>query len=126
MAYLTFEEYGDMLLSEVTDEEFARLLPRASDFIDIQTQYFYKQHDLESDFELRRLAFKKSIGYQIEFMSTTGATTSYDINSPNSWSVGRTNVTESSASNGEAPNILSHEAISALSSVGLLYRGIRS
>lgn len=132
MAYLTLEDYveftGD---DELSAEEFGRLLPRASDFIDIQTRYFYQSNELELDTIMRRkIGFKKAIAYQIEFMSVTGALTSYDINTPQSWSVGRTSVSEASRFNAtgqnESPSIVSEDAIAMLSGTGLLYRGLRS
>lgn len=130
MAYITFQEFKELTgNSELEETEFNSLLYRASDFMNVQTRAFYQHNDLESDVsQFRRDRFKKAIAYQIEYMHDTGAKSSYDINTPQSWSIGRTSVTEASRYNStgqnEAPSIISEDAISMLSGTGLLYRGV--
>lgn len=130
MAYITFQEFKELTgNSELEEPEFNSLLPLASDFMDVQTRAFYQHNDLESDVsQFRRDRFKKAVAYQIEYMHDTGAKSSYDINTPQSWSIGRTSVTEASRYNStgqnEAPSIISEDAISLLSGTGLLYRGV--
>lgn len=130
MAYITFQEFQKLTgNSELEEKEFDSLLHRASDFMDVKTRAFYQQNELESDVsQFRRDRFKKAVAYQIEYMQDTGAKSSYDINTPQSWSIGRTSVTEASRYNStgqnEAPSIVSEDAISMLSGTGLLYRGV--
>ena len=125
--YLTFEEYTNLGYSEMNEEEFGKLITRASDYIDVQTRNFYQFNDLESDILFRKTKFKKAIALQVEYMQATGALSTHDVNTPQSWSIGRTSVTEASrySNNGrnEAPSIVSEDAIAALSGTGLLYRG---
>lgn len=129
MPYLTFEEFTSLIVNDdITPSEFDKLLVRASDFLDIETRNFYRFNDLESDIPFRRDKFKKAIAYQIEYMHVTEALTSYDINTPTSWSIGRTSVTEASrysnSGKNEVPSIVSEDAISMLSGTGLLFRGV--
>lgn len=129
MAYLTHEEYTGFGYSEIDKDVFDKLIVKASDFLDIQTRSFYQFNDLESDIGFRRTKFKKAVALQVEYMHETGATSTYEVNTPQSWSIGRTSVTESSrysnTGRNEAPSILSEDAISMLSGSGLLYRGSR-
>ncbi|MFK4955071.1 hypothetical protein ACI1TW_03185 [Lactococcus garvieae] len=125
MAYLTFEEYIKFGYQEVTEEDFKRLVVRASDVIDIRTRNFYRFHDLETDIEFRATQFKKAIALQIEYMSTIGAVSTADINNPTSWSLDGISVSNgnSGASGERTISIVSDEALELLSMTGLLYRG---
>lgn len=129
MSYLTFDEYKSFGYAEMKEEEFTQILPRAEDYLDTQTKNFYRFNDLESDIAFRKKKFKKAIGLQVEYMFTTGAMTTEDINGPQSWSVDGMSVTEASrysaTGKNEAPSILSEDAIAILSGTGLLYRGLR-
>lgn len=128
MAYLTFEEYGEFKYTEMTEEEFNRLIGKASDFMDSQTRNFYQFKDIELDVPFRRTKFKQAVALQVEYMFQSDATSSYDVNTPQAWSIGRTNVSEASrysnTGRNEAPSILSDDALLALSGTGLLYRGL--
>jgi hypothetical protein len=128
MPYLTHEEYKEFGYSEITEDDFTKLVGKASDFFDIQTRNFYQFHDLSKDIEFRKIKFKKAIALQIEYMQQTGATSTYEINTPQLWSIGRTSVSEASrysnTGRNEAPSIVSEDAIAALSGTGLLYRGV--
>lgn len=128
MAYLTFEEYGEFKYTEMTEEEFNRLIGKASDFMDSQTRNFYHFEDIELDIPFRRDKFKRALALQVEYMFQSDATSSYDVNTPQTWSIGRTNVSEASrysnTGRNEAPSILSDDALLALSGTGLLYRGL--
>lgn len=127
MAYLTFEEYTKFGYQEVTEEDFKRLVVRASDFIDIRTRNFYRFHDLETDIEFRATQFKKAIALQIEYMSTIGAISTADINNPTSWSLDGVSVSNGNSrlmDDGTAISIISEDAMEVLSETGLLYRGV--
>lgn len=129
MAYLTYDEYKKFGYQEVTEEEFKRLVVRASDFIDIRTRNFYRFHDLETDIEFRATQFKKAIALQIEYMATIGAVSTADINNPTSWSLDGVSVSNGNsrlADDGTAISIISEDALEVLSETGLLYRGVPS
>lgn len=93
MAYLTFPEYQKFGYQEVTEDDFKRLVVRASDVIDIRTRNFYRFHDLESDIEFRKNQFKKAIALQIERMAILGAVSTAEIDSPTNWSLDGVSVT---------------------------------
>lgn len=125
MTYLTYDEYKKFGYQEVTEEEFKRLVVRASDFIDIRTRNFYRFHDLETDIEFRAAQFKKAIAVQIEHMAILGAISTAEIDSPTNWSLDGISVSNgnSSASGEGTVNIISEESLELLSMTGLLYRG---
>ena len=125
MAYLTFPEYQKFGYQEVTEDDFKRLVVRASDVIDIRTRNFYKFHDLESDVEFRKNQFKKAIALQIERMAILGVVSTAEIDSPTNWSLDGVSVTNGSsgASGDNATSIVSDDALELLSMTGLLYRG---
>lgn len=128
MAYLTYEEYAKLGYEDMSANEFDQLIGKASDFIDSQTRNFYQFKKLEEDIPFRRDKFKKAVALQVEYMYQTGATSSYDVNTPQTWSIGRTSVSEASrysnTGRNEAPSIVSDDALLALSGTGLLYRGL--
>lgn len=125
MAYLTFPEYQSFGYQEVTEDDFKRLVVRASDVIDIRTRNFYRFHDLESDIEFRKNQFKKAIALQIERMAILGAVSTAEIDSPTNWSLDGVSVTNGGlgASGDNAMSIVSDDALELLSMTGLLYRG---
>lgn len=125
MVYLTFSEYQKFGYQEVTEDEFNRLVVRASDVIDIRTRNFYRFHDLESDIEFRKNQFKKAIALQIERMAILGAVSTAEIDSPTNWSLDGVSVTNggSGTSGDNATSIVSDDALELLSMTGLLYRG---
>lgn len=128
MAYLTQAEYEELHLEELATGSFETLERRASAYLDSQTRNYYQLNDLEQDIPFRRDKFKLAVALQIEYMTKTGATTSYDINTPQTWSIGRTSVSEASrysnTGKNEAPSIICEDAILALSGTGLLGRGL--
>lgn len=128
MAYLTQEEYKVLEFETLAEDNFKLLEKRASSYLDSQTRNYYQLNDLEQDIPFRRDKFKLAVALQIEYMVKSGATTSYDINTPQTWSIGRTSVSESSrysnTGKNEAPSIICEDAILALSGTGLLGRGL--
>lgn len=125
--YLSLKEYKRLVdkETELTDKDF-RKLRKASALLDIQTRRFYQRNDLESDIPLRRNAFKLAIAYQIEYMHEAEATTTFAMQEPDSWSIGRMSVSKSkggSSSTNEV-SLLSGDAMLQLSGTGLLYRGV--
>lgn len=61
-------------------------------------------------------------------MAESGSMTTQGLNTPNSFSIGRTTISKGSTTNSTGsdgkPNLLSDDAISLLTHTGLLYRGI--
>ena len=129
MAYLTYTEYEALGLSNLTPSEFNDLIGKASFVLDSQTRDFYQFADLESDMPYRKQKFKMAVALQVEYMHQSSATSTYEANTPQSWSIGRTSVSESSrysnTGRNEAPTIVCEDAILALSGTGLLFRGVR-
>lgn len=129
MAYLTLQEYNAFGYTKLKSDTFDELISKASDFLDSQTRDFYHYNDLEKDIEYRRTKFKKAVALQVEYMHQSGATSTYDANTPQSWSIGRTSVSEASrysnTGRNEAPSVICEDAILALSGSGLLFRGVR-
>src|SRR5699024_6236539 len=81
MPYLTYEEYNDFGFSEIAEDEFNKLIRKASDMIDSITRHFYKFNDINDDVEFRREQFKKAVGAQVEYFNEVGSTTYEGINS---------------------------------------------
>jgi len=126
--YLSLKEYKRLVDrdTELTEKDFRKLLRKASALLDIQTRRFYQRNDLESDIPMRRNAFKLAIAYQIEYMHEVDATTTFGMQEPDSWSIGRMSVSKSkgvSSSTNEV-SLLSGDAMLQLSGTGLLYRGV--
>lgn len=129
MAYLTFPEYQKFGYQEVTEDDFKRLVVRASDVIDIRTRNFYRFHDLESDIEFRKNQFKKGIAVQVEYMATIGAVSTAEINNPTSWSLDGISVSNGNnklTDDGASISLISQDALEILNETGLLYRGVCS
>ena len=129
MAYLTYTEYEVLGLSNLTASEFNDLISKASFVLDSQTRDFYQFTDLESDMLYRKQKFKMAVALQVEYMHQSNATSTYEANTPQSWSIGRTSVSEASrysnTGRNEAPTIVCEDALLALSGLGLLFRGVR-
>lgn len=128
MSYLSYLEYQKIGYTSMTEDEFDELVNKACDLVDVQTRNFYQFNDLESDIDFRKSKFKKAVAAQIEYMYQANATSTLEINSPQSWSVDGMSVTEASRYNNtganESPSIMSDDAILLLSGTGLLFRGL--
>lgn len=127
MHYLTYEEYKEFGYSNIKQDEFEGLIQRACDYLDIQTRNFYQFNDLETDIDFRKTKFKKAVALQIEYMYQTGATTSFETESPLNWSVDGmqvSNPAKYTSTGSLSPSIISADAISMLSGTGLLFRGL--
>lgn len=126
--YLSLREYKRLVDkdTELTEKDFRKLLRKASALLDVQTRRFYQRNDLESDIPIRRNAFKLAVAYQIEYMYEADATTTFGMQEPDSWSIGRMSISKNkggSSSTNETP-LLSGDAMMQLSGTGLLYRGV--
>ena|SRR5690606_19477533 len=126
MAYLTYQEYIDFGFTEIDEEEFNRLLPKASDVIDGITRSFYRFNDMEKDVAWRRELFKKAVAAQIEYFYEMGAANTHGLNEPDSVTIGRTSISKGyrDAQNRHQNGLISNDALFYLKNTGLLYAGI--
>lgn len=127
MSYLTLEEYKELGFVEI--EEFSELKLKAEMAVDLYTNYFYQNNNLEDDFPLRKKAVKLAIANQIRYLNETGILTAEDKHSLGSLSIGRTTVNYG----GSGSNLAKIEAskynlaldtMNLLKSVGFGYRGV--
>src|SRR5690606_750511 len=124
MTYLTYQEYIDLGFAEITEAEFDKLLPKASDVIDSVTRSFYKFNDIEQDVPFRREQFKKAVAAQIQYFHDKGGTMSHEVDSPLTVNIGRTSILMGEKNQQRANTIISPDAIRYLSGTGLLYCGV--
>lgn len=131
MPYLTFEEFKGLTSKEISEEEFSVLLPKASAMLNSITSYFYVKKDITKDNQWRVTQFKQGLVAQIEYFHVLGATSYEEINnSPQSFSAGRTSVTNpsrySSSGQNETKPLVAEDVYTYLEGTGLLYRGVAS
>lgn len=127
MAYLTYQEYIDLGFPEIEESEFYKLLPRASDAIDSVTRSFYKFNDIEQDVPFRREQFKKAIAAQIQYFHDMGGTSSHELETAETVTIGRTTVSStrgSSTDKTKKNSIISVDALMYLRDAGFLYSGV--
>lgn len=127
MSYLTLEEYKELGFAEI--EEFSELKVKAEMAVDLYTNYFYQNNNLEDDFPLRKKAVKLAIANQIRYLNETGILTAEDKHSLGSLSIGRTTVnyggSGTSPAKIEASKYnLALDTMNLLKSVGFGYRGV--
>lgn len=127
MSYLTLEEYKKLGFAEI--EEFSELKLKAEMAVDLYTNYFYQNNNLEDDFPPRKKAVKLAIANQIRYLNETGILTAEDKHSLGSLSIGRTTInydgSGSSPAKVEASKYnLALDTINLLKSVGFGYRGV--
>lgn len=129
MAYLTFAEFEDLNQSDLEETQFKKLLPKASAILDNITNHFYRRCDIEKDNSWRVHQFKQALCAQIEYFNVLGATTFEEINnSPQTFSAGRTSVSNASRYNPSGSNeskpLIAEDVFVYLDGTGLLYAGI--
>lgn len=127
MAYLTYSEYIDLGYAEVPQDEFDRLLIRASDSVDGITGHFYRFNNIEDDVPFRRELFKKAVAAQIEYFYEMGSVNSHGIDTPQSVTIGRTSMSyggRNSSSSEDTSRLISPDVLFLLRDTGLLYAGI--
>lgn len=130
---LTYDEFTKMGF-KLDFIKFEELLPFAEIQLNIKVRRYYEFHDLESDLEFRKKAYKRAIAFQIIYMDKQGVSTADDVaNKPTavSQSIGGTSVSKSFGSNSSSggsnnaeTSAVSLEALNQLSGTGLLSRGI--
>ena len=130
MPYLSYSEFKELAPHiEMEESEFNKLLPKASDVLNNITSYFYVKNDIEKDNSWRVKQFKQALVAQIEYFNDTGSTTSEGINSaPQSFSAGRTTVSNASrfkaTGANETKSLVSEDVYIYLSGTGLLFAGV--
>ena len=97
--------------------------------VDLYTNYFYQNNNLEDDFPLRKKAVKLAIANQIRYLNETGILTAEDKHSLGSLSIGRTTVDYGSSGSSPAKMEASKynlalDTMNLLKSVGFGYRGV--
>ena len=127
MNYITLEDYKELGFAEVDD--FSDLRQRAEMAVDLYTNYFYQNNNLEDDFPPRKHAVKLAIANQIRYLNDTGILTAEDKHSLGSVSIGRTTINYgdggSSPAKFEASKYnLALDTMNLLKSVGFGYRGV--
>jgi hypothetical protein len=125
MNYLTLEEFKELGFAEIKD--FSDLRQRAEMAIDLFTNYFYQNNNLEDDIPPRKKAVKLAIANQIRYLNESGILTAEDKVTFNSVSIGRTtfNYGNKNNANQEASKLnLSLDTMNLLKSVGFGYRGV--
>jgi hypothetical protein len=133
MAYLTYEEFEELTegSTKVTEEQFRKLLPKASAILDNVTSHFYVRHSMDKDNPWRVRQFKLGLCSQIEYFNALGATTFEEINNaPQTFQAGRTSVSNASRYNPSGANeskpLVAEDVFIYLEGTGLLYSGVRS
>lgn len=129
MGYLTYEEFKDLSNIHIDEDEFNKLLPKATAVIDNVTSYFYVKNDIEQDNKWRVKQFKRALCAQIEYFNEVGGTTHESINSaPQSFTAGRTTVSNSgryrTVGESDGKTIVAEDVFVFLEGTGLLYRGV--
>ena len=127
MNYITLEEYKELGFADV--ENFSDLRQRAELSIDLYTNYFYQNNNLDDDFPPRKKAVKLAIANQIRYLNETGILTAEDKYSLGSLSIGRTTVNYGSSGSSPAKieaskYNLALDTMNLLKSVGFGYRGV--
>lgn len=126
-AHLTYSEYSDLGYTELkSPSDFDLAEKQAQRAIDGVIDYYYNDHDISQDKNLKRVdAYKAAICEQIDFIVETGITSSYANGDDfNSISIGRLSLQPSNhvVSDGMIHGVCK-EAYRLLAHYGLLYRG---
>lgn len=133
MHYIEFEEFKD--LTGKTDDfkaAFEKHLSKATAVLDSITNYFYQFNKIEEDpIGFRVKQFKLALCSQIIYFDEVGADTYESINNtPQSFSAGRTSISNSSRYNpsgkNESKSLVAEDIYIYLEGTGLLYRGVPS
>lgn len=130
MSYLTFEEFKTLTgKTEEYKETFDKYLLKATAIIDNVTEYFYQKNSIVDDqIAFRVKQFKLALCSQIVYFGEVGSDTYESINNtPQTFSAGRTSVSNSSRYNpsgqNESKSLVSEDIYIYLEGTGLLYRG---
>lgn len=128
MPYLTYEEFKTLNSTDIDEVTFNKYLPKAIVVLDNTTNHFYAKHDMTKDNAWRVSKFKQALSAQIEYFDELGASTFESINnSPQTFSAGRTSVSNASRYNPRGANeskpLVAEDIYIYLSGTGLLFSG---
>ncbi|ASV96531.1 head-tail connector protein [Enterococcus durans] len=131
MPYIDFEEFKDLTGKEDDFEPtFKKYLTKASAALDNITNRFYQLNEIKDDpIGFRVKQFKLALCSQIIYFDEVGADTYESINNaPQSFSAGRTSISNASRYNpsgeNESKSLVSEDIYIYLEGTGLLYRGV--
>lgn len=129
MPYLTYEEFQDLSDTEIEESKFNKLNKKASAVLDNITSFFYVKNDINKDNEWRVNQFKQALCAQIEYFEEVGATNFESINNaPQTFSAGRTSVSNASRYNPSGANeskpLVAEDVFIYLEGTGLLFTGV--
>lgn len=131
MDYLTYTELQEIVgETTVSEDDFKKYIKKASAVLDNLSDNFYQFRSITTDNEFRAGKFKEALSYQIAYFAEMGADTYEGINkAPQTFSIGRTSVSNGSRYNAaganETKSLVAEDVYIALEGTGLLYRGIR-
>lgn len=129
MPYLTYEEFQNLSDVEIEESKFNKLNKKASAVLDNITSFFYVKNNIEKDNEWRVNQFKQALSTQIEYFEEVGATNFESINNaPQTFSAGRTSVSNASRYNPSGANkskpLIAEDVFIYLEGTGLLFSGV--
>lgn len=129
MPYLTYDEFKDFSDVEIEESKFKKLNKKASAVLDNVTSFFYVKNHMDKDNEWRVNQFKQALCAQIEYFDEVGATSFEGINqAPQSFSAGRTSVTNTSRFNAggenESKSLIAEDVFIYLEGTGLLFSSV--
>lgn len=115
--YYDNEFKGTPITDQIT---FDRLSSRASDLVDMVTNYVLHGVAFENFAQFTQDNVKKATAAQVEYMASMGGELTVHGGSPSSVSIGNFDYQES----GEGQQVISPIVINYLRPTGLLYRGV--
>ena len=133
MGYITFDEFKQITgKPDEYEETFEEFHQKAEAVIDSITNRFYQTNKIDEDpVSFRVKQFKLALCSQIEYFGELGADTFEAINkAPQTFSAGRTSVSNGSRYNSsganESKSLVAEDIYIYLEGTGLLYRGAKS
>ena len=133
MGYITFNEFKSITgKTDDYEKTFEQFYSKAAAVIDNITNRFYQLHKIDEDpITFRVDQFKLALSSQIEYFGELGAATFESINrAPQTFSAGRTSVSNGSRYNSsganESKSLVAEDIYIYLEGTGLLYRGVDS
>lgn len=133
MGYITFNEFKSITgKTDDYEKTFEQFYSKAAAVIDNITNRFYQFHKIDEDPVTFRVdQFKLALCSQIEYFGELGAATFESINrAPQTFSAGRTSVSNGSRYNSsganESKSLVAEDIYIYLEGTGLLYRGVDS
>ncbi|PAD67026.1 hypothetical protein CHH83_20885 [Bacillus sp. 7586-K] len=122
MPYIDYTYYTDEFKgTAISQEQFDRLVVRASDLIDINTSYVLHGVDFTQFAQFIQDQVKKATAAQVEYMVMQGGETSVHGGSPSSVNIGNFSYQKGE---GNEQQTMSPMTFDYLRPTGLLYRGV--